>query len=133
MSTKARIAGLALSATALALVPATAHAAPATSQIGAYVTFTVSGDRDGLRDARYVSCYPHSGNHPHYAQVCDLLAETHGDLAQSGYDAGPCPMIWDPVTVTAYGHWENSRVHYRGHYSNACVADRATGGVMFDF
>jgi hypothetical protein len=39
-------------------------------------------------------------------------------------------MLYDPVTVTASGHWKGRALRYTHTYSNSCVLKQETGAVF---
>lgn len=81
-----------------------------------------------------LSCNPRPrGTHPVPDTACTELASVGGDFAALG-DAGDrvCPMIHDPVVVTATGVWEGERVHFEHTYGNACVMS-SEGTSVFAF
>ncbi|WP_067674301.1 subtilase-type protease inhibitor [Nocardia miyunensis] len=76
-----------------------------------------------------LTCSPAvAGNHPQSDAACDELEAAGGDFgALRGRAMRFCPMIYDPVTLSAEGIWHGTRVSYRQTYANACQSgDRST-------
>jgi hypothetical protein len=85
------------------------------------------------RTSVVLGCDPSGGNHPRAAEACEQLSKVDGQIEKISGQPGACPEIYDPVIVVAAGIWNGKPRHYRGEYSNQCVAKNATGGVIFDF
>lgn len=80
-----------------------------------------------------LTCDPVSGSHPHGSAACRELAEVNGDFAGlKGEDGAICPLLYDPVTVTARGNWQGRSVEYEATYPNSCLLESMTKPV-FDF
>ncbi|MFP8962393.1 subtilase-type protease inhibitor [Streptomyces nanhaiensis] len=132
--------GTALAVTCLAGSAATAAASPAQPE-GLYASsalvLTVGKGEDPatatVLRAAVLSCSPvPGGTHPAPAEACGELRSVDGEFAslvESGRDR-MCPMVWDPVTVTADGVWEGRRVSYAHTFSNACVMADAAPAVF---
>ncbi|MDG9700714.1 subtilase-type protease inhibitor [Streptomyces sp. DH37] len=132
----------ALAAGCLAGAVPSAAAAPAQPQ-GLYapsaLVLTVGEGEDPatstVRRAVVLRCSPApGGDHPAPARACGELRAVNGEFAALAEARGDrmCPMIWDPVTVTADGVWEGRRVSYARTFPNACVmAD--TAPAVFSF
>ncbi|MEU9140677.1 SSI family serine proteinase inhibitor [Streptomyces sp. NPDC048404] len=92
---------------------------------------TRAGDVRG-GDARGVLllCDPPRG-HAHAALACRQLAAAGGDIGRIPRRAGAmCPMLYAPVTASAYGVWDGRRVGYTHAFSNSCVMGAGTGAVF---
>ncbi|MFP8940155.1 subtilase-type protease inhibitor [Streptomyces fenghuangensis] len=133
--------GTALAVTCLAGSAATATASPAQPEglhAPSALVLTVGKGEDPatatVLRAVVLSCSPvPGGTHPAPAEACGELRSADGEFA-SLVESGDrmCPMVWDPVTVTADGVWEGRRVSYAHTFSNACVmAD--TAPAVFSF
>jgi hypothetical protein len=74
-----------------------------------------------------------SGTHPTPQAACAQLRAVHGDVtALQPEDRTLCPMVYDPVVVTAEGVWQGRRVHYERAFANPCFA-RAQSRDVFAF
>ncbi|MEV1175824.1 SSI family serine proteinase inhibitor [Nonomuraea sp. NPDC049784] len=119
-----KLAVLGLCATPfLAPLPASADAP------GAELLITVKPESGG-EYARTLTCDPDGGLHPRPEEACDALREVDGHVEDLNVDPGPCPMIWDPVTVDVGGHWHGEDVSFHHEFSNNCVAERKFGPVI---
>lgn len=122
----------ATSALVAPVVPATAAAAGAP---GSIVVLTVSDGQEfaPVRNATVLQCDPIGGGHPYAADSCSQLSAVRGNF--QALNVTPhhyCPMIYQPVTVTASGYWGRERVDYHHTYPNGCWLHARTGSV-FDF
>jgi hypothetical protein len=81
-----------------------------------------------------LSCTPSAtGSHPAPATACAELFEAGGDFTALGTTTDRfCPMVHDPVVVTATGVWDGRRVHFERTYGNACLMG-AEGTEVFAF
>ncbi|MGC9665954.1 subtilase-type protease inhibitor [Planosporangium sp. 12N6] len=77
-------------------------------------------------------CDPAGGDHPLAGPACAELTQVAGDVGALADGAGPCTMIYDPVTVTVDGWWQGSVVSFRATYANSCLLLRQTRAI-FDF
>ncbi|MFH0244656.1 subtilase-type protease inhibitor [Streptomyces sp. HK10] len=142
-ATKGLCLGAALTAACLAGSAATATAAPA-GPSGAdrpsgpsVLVLTVAEGEDPAtapeRRSAVLTCPPGpGGTHPAPGRACAALRSVDGEvgaLVEAGTDR-ICPMIWDPVTITAKGVWEGSEVSYERTFANSCVMEGATGPVF---
>ncbi|MET9887356.1 subtilase-type protease inhibitor [Streptomyces sp. NPDC006430] len=88
--------------------------------------------------ASTLSCMPTAlGTHPDPEAACTALNSTGGSfdrlLAAPNPDRA-CPMHYDPVTITADGVWQGSRVAWKHTFSNACVMSATlNGNAVFAF
>ncbi|MDS1271169.1 SSI family serine proteinase inhibitor [Lipingzhangella sp. LS1_29] len=81
--------------------------------------------------AATLNCTPDGGSHPSPREACDTLRSVNGEIEEIPAESGRfCPMIWDPVTVTVTGTWNDRDVEFTNTYSNSCVADVETSGVL---
>ncbi|MEV0229581.1 SSI family serine proteinase inhibitor [Nonomuraea sp. NPDC050786] len=96
---------------------------------GAELFITVRPSSGG-EYARTLTCDPDGGLHPRPVEACDALREVDGHVEDLDVDPGPCPMIWDPVTVDVAGHWHGEDVSYHRQFSNSCVAERKLGPLV---
>ncbi|MGG8405503.1 subtilase-type protease inhibitor [Streptomyces sp. 12297] len=135
----------AVSATALlCLTGATGVAAaqPASLYAPSAMVFTVAQGDDAATStvvrATTLSCAPTAlGTHPDPAAACAALNSTGGAfdlLVASPNPDRACPMHYDPVTVTADGVWQGSRVSWKYTFSNGCVMSATlNGSAVFAF
>ncbi|MTE19484.1 protease inhibitor protein [Streptomyces sp. TRM43335] len=72
------------------------------------------------------------GDHPAPERACAELRAVDGEFASLVETDGDrfCPMVWDPVTVTADGVWDGRRVSYSHTFANSCVMADATDRVF---
>ncbi|AXK34112.1 hypothetical protein DVA86_17055 [Streptomyces armeniacus] len=127
-----------LSAGMLLALSGTATADTASLYAPSALTLTVAeGDSAATttpQRAVTLSCRPtDGGTHPAPADACTELRTVQGDFsALKGSGPIVCPMVYDPVVVTAQGVWEGRRVDFERTYSNSCVL-AAEGTSVFDF
>lgn len=106
-----------------------AQAQPASLYAPSAMVFTVtqgeSATTGTVLRATTLSCaYTAEGTHPAPRAACDALNATDGELNQLLAAPDPdraCPMIHDPVTVTANGVLRGSHVAWKHTFPNACV------------
>lgn len=129
------VAGLLL--TTVAALPAAAGTRvtagmPPTRPRSAFTLTVTPGEKPDPATARSatLTCEPAGGSHPDPATACKQLAQVNGDFDALNVDPGPCILIWDPVTVTAKGHWRGNAVAYQKTFPNSCVLSRTTGAVF---
>jgi hypothetical protein len=80
-----------------------------------------------------LTCGPAGGTHPNPVGACEQLSKVDGRIENIPDQVGVCPLIFDPVIVIAVGVWNGSPRYYHKEFSNQCVANRSTGGIIFDF
>ncbi|MFD3869291.1 subtilase-type protease inhibitor [Streptomyces sp. NPDC058623] len=118
-----------------------AEARPTSLYAPSAMVFTVvQGDTatDTALRASTLSCAPTaSGTHPDPAAACGALNATGGAFDRLLAAPDPqraCPMHYDPVTVTADGVWQGSRVAWKHTFSNACAMNATlNGNAVFAF
>ncbi|WP_285708680.1 SSI family serine proteinase inhibitor [Microtetraspora sp. NBRC 16547] len=96
---------------------------------------TVARGEAGTKPQRFalLSCSSALGTHPAPGKACPMLEKAGGDPANLQPDpAVACPMLFDPVTVTASGIWNDAYVRFEHTYGNACQL-RAMTGAIFAF
>ncbi|MFD9303458.1 subtilase-type protease inhibitor [Streptomyces sp. NPDC060048] len=104
-----------------------AEARPAGLYAPSAVVLTVAQGEDAATVVRAatLSCAPTAqGTHPDPKAACAALAATAGtlDVLLTAPDSDrACPMHYDPVTVTADGVWQGSRISWKHTFSNACT------------
>ncbi|MFE7710207.1 SSI family serine proteinase inhibitor [Streptomyces sp. NPDC057486] len=127
-----RLSAASLTAAALAtplLLAPTAHA----DTPGSTLFLTVSGSENTWIRGIGLQCPLASwSHHPRASEACAALNEAGGDLDELPGNPHPCPLIHDPVTVTAQGTYNGTAVDWQRTYPNACVME-ATAGPVFDF
>lgn len=125
----------------LAGVAGVAQAQPASLYAPSALVFTVAQGDDSAATvvrASTLSCAPSAqGTHPDPKAACTALKATGGSLDRllAAPDHGrACPMNYDPVTVTADGVWQGSRVAWKHTFSNACAMSATlNGNAVFAF
>ncbi|WP_419996079.1 SSI family serine proteinase inhibitor [Streptomyces boninensis] len=131
-------------ALALSFAAALAQAAPAAvaadhagaqPDAGSHLILAVQSVADPDKtQLAYLTCDPAGGNHPGAEAACAAIGEVDGDFGDLEETQGMCTMEYAPVTVRAYGHWDDDIVHWSSEeYPNACAADLATGGQIFNY
>ncbi|MFH7596728.1 subtilase-type protease inhibitor [Streptomyces racemochromogenes] len=88
--------------------------------------------------AATLSCMPTAqGTHPDPKAACTALNSTGGsfDRLLAAPDTNrACPMLYAPVTVTADGVWQGSRVSWKHTFSNTCAMSATlNGNAVFAF
>ncbi|MFD3547319.1 subtilase-type protease inhibitor [Streptomyces sp. NPDC058655] len=118
-----------------------AEAQPASLYAPSALVFTVAQGDDAAATvvrASTLSCAPSAqGTHPDPKGACAALKSTGGAfdrlLAAPNPDRA-CPMLYAPVTVTADGVWQGTRVAWKHTFSNACVMSATlNGNAVFAF
>ncbi|WP_269855431.1 SSI family serine proteinase inhibitor [Streptomyces sp. RPT161] len=128
-----RIVPLAL---ALSAVLAPLAAAPVAAEPAARAVLKLSIEHRHHRHGRsaptrvLLLCGPAGGTHPSPQAACTALEDARGHFRRLRRATRLCPMVVDPVTVRAHGHWWGRPVRFRRTYVNSCVAARQTGGVF---
>ncbi|MGW0752917.1 SSI family serine proteinase inhibitor [Streptomyces sp. NPDC002587] len=119
---------------------AIAEAQPASLYAPSAVVLAVAQGEDAetIVRASALSCAPTAqGTHPDPRAACAALAATAGtlDALMAAPDSNRvCPMHYAPVTVTADGVWQGSRISWKHTFSNACVMSAAfNGNAVFAF
>ncbi|MER6218191.1 subtilase-type protease inhibitor [Streptomyces sp. NPDC001674] len=119
-----------------------AEAKPTSLYAPSALVFSVSqGDEavgTAVQRAVTLSCAPTAqGTHPDPKAACTALSSTGGsfDRLLAAPDTGrACPMHYAPVTVTADGVWQGSRVSWKHTFSNPCTMDATlNGNAVFSF
>ncbi|MBN3928236.1 subtilase-type protease inhibitor [Streptomyces verrucosisporus] len=145
-ATKGLGLGAVLTAACLAGSAAAATAAPTTAPASAaadrpsgpsVLALTVAAGENPAtapeRRSATLVCPPGPGGaHPAPERACAALRSVDGEvgaLVETDTDR-VCPMIWDPVTITAKGVWGGRAVSYERTFANSCVMEGATGPVF---
>ncbi|MEU6218743.1 SSI family serine proteinase inhibitor [Streptomyces sp. NPDC047022] len=123
--------GTLLAATALlAATPAPALSQHAAGGKWLYLTVAKGGDiRAREIHGRLLMCDPPRG-HVGAAKACAELDAARGDVDLIPPRHLLCPMIYDPVTVSARGRWTGRRVDYGHTFANTCDLAARTGSVF---
>lgn len=81
---------------------------------------------------RTLTCDPVGGTHPFAGQACRDLDRAGGDFTRLPGNPGipGCTREYDPVTVTARGHWNGRPVKFRWTYGNDCMRNFESGPVF---
>lgn len=78
-----------------------------------------------------LTCGPDGGSHPAPEKACEALRRVGGSFEELPSIPNVfCPAVWNPVRVTATGHWGNRRIAYEETFSNSCEAAVETSGVF---
>jgi hypothetical protein len=110
-----------------------AHADADARQVASTLLFTIANGENPPQVGRttVLSCEPADGTHPHAQEACQELATVDGDFDALSVDPKRvCPLVYDPVTVTAEGSWRGRMVQYTKTYGNLCQLEGTTGHVF---
>jgi hypothetical protein len=102
-------------------------------QVASTLIFTIaSGENPSpLGKKTVLSCEPADGMHPHAQEACQELVMVDGDFDALSVDPKRvCPLVYDPVTVTAEGSWRGRIVQFTKTYGNNCQLEGTTGHVF---
>lgn len=78
-----------------------------------------------------LQCRPAGGKHKKPAAACRELSLVDGDFDKLNVDPDrACTLQYDPVHVTATGHWKGKPVDFSTSYGNPCAFAVATGPVF---
>ncbi|MET8327550.1 SSI family serine proteinase inhibitor [Streptomyces sp. NPDC005181] len=125
-----RLAAASLTAAALAAPVLMSPPAHAESR-GAILFLTVSGSDNTWIRGIGLQCPASSQSiYPKAAQACAALDKAEGDFNRLPGNPQLCPMIYDPVTVTAHGTYNGHRVNWQRTYPSACAMEAAAGPVF---
>jgi hypothetical protein len=120
-------------AAAVAALAGSAVAADRASGAGLALSVHHGESADGAElAAATLTCFPVGGSHPHAAAACRALARAGGRMERIPASTGVCPMIYNPVTAVASGHWGLRPVRFTHVYPNSCVLGNTLRPV-FDF
>ncbi|MFJ9800856.1 subtilase-type protease inhibitor [Streptomyces wuyuanensis] len=117
-----------------------AHGEPASLYApSALVLTTAHGEGSATSPERAVTltCAPGTtGTHPSSDAACAALSQVKGEFGSlSEISRGQprfCTREYNPVTVTAQGVWQGTRVSYEHTFANECVKN-AEGAAVFEF
>src|SRR4051812_19178671 len=114
-----------LAAACVTAAPAAAAALPSSLTL----TATTDGQAPHVVE---LSCDPVAGTHPDAELACMQLDQVNGDIASMpGTEAHIfCPMIFQPIRVTATGVWRGRTVLFQDSYTNSCERDNKTGNLF---
>ncbi|WP_246042587.1 MULTISPECIES: subtilase-type protease inhibitor [Streptomyces] len=118
-----------------------AEAQPASLYAPSALVFSVAKGDDAnstVVRATTLSCAPSAqGTHPDPEAACEALKSTDGTFDRLLAAPDPnraCPMHYDPVTVTADGVWQGSRVSWKHTFGNSCsMSATLNGNAVFSF
>jgi Subtilisin inhibitor-like len=125
----------AVAVTTALVAPAVPAVAAAAGAPGSFVALTVSDGQEiaPVRNTTALQCDPIGGEHPYAADSCSQLSAVRGDFrALNVTPQHWCPTIYQPVTVSASGHWGGEVVDFHQTYPSRCWMHARTGHV-FDF
>jgi hypothetical protein len=117
-----------ITACALTLACLGAPAQPA----GAYFELRIH-TADRSTGAVSLRCQPAGGTHPKPVHACTELAAVNGHLERLQSRSHACTLIYQPVDVSAYGHWSGEPIAFAATFTNPCLAAVGTNGGIFDF
>jgi hypothetical protein len=114
-----------LAAACVTAAPAAAAALPSSLTL----TATTDGQAPHVVE---LTCDPVAGTHPDAELACMQLDQVNGDIASMpGTEAHIfCPMIFQPIRVTATGVWRGRTVLFQDSYTNSCERDNKTGNLF---
>lgn len=117
-------AALCVAAVCVTAVPAAA-AMPSTLSL----TATTRGQAPHVVE---LTCDPVAGTHPDAQLACLQLEQVDGDIANMpGTEAHIfCPMIFQPIKVSATGLWRGRTILFQDSYTNSCERDNKTGNLF---
>lgn len=120
-------------AVALCAAAVCVTAVPAAAAMPSSLTLTATTDGQAPHVVE-LTCDPDGGDHPDVQTACMQLAEVQGDIAHMPATQAHvfCPMIFQPITVSAAGLWRGRTVLFRDRYTNGCERDNKTG-TLFRF
>ncbi|MFJ6940787.1 subtilase-type protease inhibitor [Streptomyces sp. NPDC101132] len=145
MRSMTRVLGLAATTTALTALTALSGVAPAdAAQTGAARLYAPSAlvltlvDGDDVEEgtvlrAVTLSCMPTAtGTHPDPAGACTELRASNAafDILAATGSGAMCTREWRPLTVTADGIWEGTRVSFRHTFANRCALEHSSDAVF---
>ncbi|WP_063784039.1 subtilase-type protease inhibitor [Streptomyces sp. WM6372] len=119
-----------------------AEAKPTSLYAPSAMVFSISQGDDAhtgtVLRAATLSCMPSAqGTHPDAKAACTTLNSTGGtfDRLLAAPDTNrACPMNYAPVTVTADGVWQGSRVAWKHTFANSCTMSATlNGNAVFAF
>ncbi|MEH0845400.1 SSI family serine proteinase inhibitor [Micromonospora sp. CPCC 205711] len=114
-----------------ALLPGAAEAAPRPGpETPSVLVLRMDRPAAGEHRSALLICGPTGGTHPDAATACRTVARVDGDLDALGTDQGPCLLEYAPVTVHAWGFWQDRPVAWSKTYDNRCRMLRGTGALF---
>ena len=118
-------------AAALCALAACVTAAPAAAAMPSALTLTATTDGQAPHVVE-LTCDPDGGNHPDAQTACMQLSQVDGDIAHLPASQVHifCPMIFQPITVSATGLWRGRTVLFQDKYTNGCERDNKTGNLF---
>jgi hypothetical protein len=118
---------------AVVLAAACVTAAPAAAAGPLPSSLTLTATTDGRAPhVVELTCDPVAGTHPDAQLACYQLEQVDGDIAHMpGTEAHIfCPMIFQPIEVSATGLWRGHTVLFQDKYTNSCERDNKTGNLF---
>lgn len=79
-----------------------------------------------------LTCHPSGGTHPEAATACAALDRAGGQVGRLPGSNGICPMIYQPATAVATGHWGFTPQKFVQTYTNLCDLRNSLSPV-YDF
>lgn len=122
-----------IAAAAAGLLPISAASAEEVDTVAGSLELSISDSNTESSTLVTLTCSPYGGDHPHIVEACRQLTDNSGSFAEINAKDQMCTMQYAPVTVHAKGAWGGETVNYHASFENQCVANRDTGGVIFDF
>ncbi|MET0133528.1 MAG: SSI family serine proteinase inhibitor [Kibdelosporangium sp.] len=121
-------------AACVSALTATFLAGPAAAAESTLVLSIKDQDALLLPESRTLGCDRHpwvtTGSHPRRKQACDALHRARGNFGNLGSTGAFCPMIYQPVTVSATGRYRGMKINFKAVHSNACVAAADTADIF---
>ncbi|MFI9384217.1 SSI family serine proteinase inhibitor [Kutzneria sp. NPDC052558] len=120
-------------AAAFCAAAACVTAVPAAAAMPSVLTLTATTEGQAPHVVE-LTCDPDGGTHPAAQTACMQLSQVDGDVAHLPATQVHifCPMIFQPITVTATGLWRGRAVQFQDKYTNSCQRDNMTG-LLFRF
>lgn len=80
-----------------------------------------------------LTCFPTGGTHSTPWSACSALKKAKGDLDKlRPQDWKVCTKEYNPVILSAKGHWKGDKVTWAKMFGNECEGHQETSGI-FDF
>ncbi|MEV7003989.1 SSI family serine proteinase inhibitor [Streptomyces sp. NPDC093982] len=83
-------------------------------------------------DSATLRCSPDGGSHKNKRAACNDLRDVNGFIDLIRSEPGYCPFEFSPVYAVAEGQWKGEARRFGKVFINRCVANRETGGAVFE-
>jgi hypothetical protein len=77
-------------------------------------------------------CSPDGDRRKKERAACNDLRDVNGFIDLIRREPGYCPLEFSPVYAVAEGRWEGEIRRFGKVFVNRCVANRETGGAVFE-